>query len=61
MLLSAAAAEWGVDARTLKVENGVIVSPRLKKLSFGEVAAIATKALSCRISTVGSAYQDGLS
>jgi isoquinoline 1-oxidoreductase beta subunit len=43
MLLSAAAAEWGVDARTLKVENGVIVSPRLKKLSFGEVAAAAAK------------------
>ena len=32
LLVRAAAQEWGVDARTCKVVDGVIVSPQLKKL-----------------------------
>ena len=43
LLASAAAAEWGVDPRTCKVENGVILSPQFKKLTFGEVAEAASK------------------
>jgi isoquinoline 1-oxidoreductase subunit beta len=43
LLLAAAAEEWGVDARSLKVADGVIVSPQLKKLRFGEVAEAAAK------------------
>jgi isoquinoline 1-oxidoreductase beta subunit len=42
-LVSAAAAEWGIDARTCRVENGVIISPHLKKLRFGDVAEAASK------------------
>jgi isoquinoline 1-oxidoreductase beta subunit len=42
-LVSAAAAEWGVDARTCRVENGVIISPHLKKLRFGDVAEAASR------------------
>ncbi len=43
LLVSAAAAEWGIDARSCKVEDGVIVSPQFKKLSFGAVAGAAAK------------------
>jgi isoquinoline 1-oxidoreductase beta subunit len=43
VLVHAAAAEWGVDARTCRIENGVIVSPHLKKLRFGDVAEAAAK------------------
>jgi len=43
LLVSAAAAEWGVDARNCRVENGVVVSPHLKKLKFGELAEAASK------------------
>ena len=43
MLVSAAAAEWGVDARTCRVEDGVVVSPHYKKLKYGEVAEAAAK------------------
>jgi len=43
MLVSAAADEWGVDARSCKVANGVILSPQFKKLTFGEVAEAASK------------------
>jgi len=42
-LVSAAAAEWSVDPRTCRVENGVIISPRLDKLRFGQVAEAAAK------------------
>jgi isoquinoline 1-oxidoreductase beta subunit len=42
-LVSAAAAEWGVDPRTCRVENGVVISPRLEKLRFGQVAEAAAK------------------
>ena len=43
MLVSAAADEWGVDARNCKVANGVILSPQFKKKTFGEVAEAASK------------------
>ena len=43
MLVGAAAEQWGVDARSCKVANGVIVSPQFKKLTFGEVAEAASK------------------
>src|SRR6187549_2202945 len=43
LLVSAAAEEWGVDARTCKVDKGVILSPQFKKLTFGEVAEAASK------------------
>jgi isoquinoline 1-oxidoreductase beta subunit len=43
MLVSAAAAEWGIDARNCKVENGVVLSPRFDRLRFGELAAAASK------------------
>ncbi|HUQ09740.1 MAG TPA: xanthine dehydrogenase family protein molybdopterin-binding subunit [Steroidobacteraceae bacterium] len=43
LLVAAAADEWGVDPRTCKVADGVIVSPQYKKLRFGEVAEAAAK------------------
>jgi isoquinoline 1-oxidoreductase beta subunit len=43
MLASAAAAEWGVDPRNCRFENGVIMSPHGKKLKFGAVAEAASK------------------
>src|SRR5688500_12342084 len=43
LLVSAAAAEWGVNARACRVEDGVIISPQYKKLRFGEVAEAAAK------------------
>ncbi len=43
LLVSAAAEEWGVDARSCKVVDGVILSPQFKKLTFGEVAEAAAK------------------
>jgi len=43
MLISAAAAEWGIDARNCKVENGVVLSPRFDRLRFGELAEAAAK------------------
>src|SRR4029077_17038566 len=42
-LVSAAAAEWGVDPRNCQVENGVVVSPHLEKLKFGDLAEAASK------------------
>jgi isoquinoline 1-oxidoreductase beta subunit len=43
MLVAAACAEWDVPATDCRVENGVIVSSRGKRLRFGEVAAAAAK------------------
>jgi len=43
LLVSAAAEEWGVDARSCRVADGVILSPQLKKLKFGEVVDAAAK------------------
>ena len=42
MLISAAAAKWGVDRSTLKAENGV-VSGGGKKATYGQLAAAASK------------------
>ncbi len=43
LLVTAAAAQWGVDARNCQVEDGVIVSPSYEKLRFGQVADAASK------------------
>ena len=43
LLVSAAAAEWGIDARNCRVEDGVVVSPHLKRLKFGQLAVAASK------------------
>jgi len=43
MLVAAAAQEWGVDASTLRTEEGVVISPSGKRLSYG---ALADKAMS---------------
>ncbi len=43
LLMSAAAADWGVDPRTCRVEDGVIFSPHGKRASFGAVAEAASK------------------
>jgi isoquinoline 1-oxidoreductase beta subunit len=43
MLVNAAAAEWGIDARNCKVENGVVLSPRYDRLRFGDLAEAAAK------------------
>ncbi|NJN46487.1 MAG: xanthine dehydrogenase family protein molybdopterin-binding subunit [Candidatus Competibacteraceae bacterium] len=42
MLITAAAADWGVDVATLRAENGFVINPENdRKASFGELAAIA--------------------
>lgn len=43
LLVTAAAAQWGVDARNCQVENGVIIAPNYEKLRFGQVADAASK------------------
>jgi isoquinoline 1-oxidoreductase subunit beta len=43
MLLTAAAEEWNVKPQACRVDNGTIVSPHGKKLTFGEVAEAASK------------------
>ena len=43
MLVNAAAAEWGIDPKSCKVENGTVVSPHFKKLTFGQLADAAAK------------------
>jgi isoquinoline 1-oxidoreductase beta subunit len=43
MLVAVAADEWGVNARSCKVVDGVILSPQFKKLTYGEVAEAAAK------------------
>ena len=43
MLVSAAAAQWGVDAATLRTENGNVIGPGGKKLGYGELADAAMK------------------
>jgi isoquinoline 1-oxidoreductase beta subunit len=43
LLVAAAAEEWGVDPRSCKVADGVIISPQFKKLKFGAVAEAAAK------------------
>jgi isoquinoline 1-oxidoreductase subunit beta len=43
LLVTAAADEWGVNPRSCKVADGVIISPQFKKLKFGDVAEAAAK------------------
>jgi len=43
MLVSAAARDWGVSAANCKVENGFVVSPHGKRVSFGECAEAAAR------------------
>jgi len=43
MLVSAAAAQWKVDASTLRTENGSVIGPGGKKLGYGELADAAMK------------------
>jgi isoquinoline 1-oxidoreductase beta subunit len=43
MLMAAAADEWGISTAGMRVENGSVVSPRGKKLTFGELAAAAAQ------------------
>jgi isoquinoline 1-oxidoreductase beta subunit len=41
MLVSAAAARWGVDAATLRTEDGKVIDARGRTLSYGELAEAA--------------------
>ena len=41
MLISAAAAQWKVDAATLRTRNGVVIGTGGKQLSYGELAEAA--------------------
>jgi isoquinoline 1-oxidoreductase beta subunit len=41
MLVSAAAAQWGVDASTLRTNAGFVVGPGGKKLGYGALAEAA--------------------
>jgi isoquinoline 1-oxidoreductase beta subunit len=43
MLIGAACAEWGIGTAGCRVEDGQVVSPRGKRLSFGAVAEAAAK------------------
>jgi isoquinoline 1-oxidoreductase beta subunit len=43
LLVTAAAEEWGVNARNCKVADGVVVSPHGKKFRFGELVEAAAK------------------
>ena len=43
MLVNAAAAKWGVDAKECSVENGVISNKKGEKLGYGEVVLDAAK------------------
>ena len=43
MLVAAAAQKWGVDAALLKAENGMVLGPRGKKASYGQLAQAAAK------------------
>jgi len=44
MLVAAAAQDWGVDASTLKVANGVIKGPGGKQVTYGMIAPKAATA-----------------
>ena len=43
MLVGAAAAQWGVDAATLRTDAGFVVGPGGRKLGYGELADAAMK------------------
>ncbi len=43
MLISAAAEKWKVDRSQLKAVNGMVIGPKGKKATYGELAAAASK------------------
>lgn len=43
MLVAAAAAQWQVDAAALRTQNGVVIGPGGKRLTYGELAEAAMK------------------
>jgi isoquinoline 1-oxidoreductase beta subunit len=43
MLVAAAAQEWGVDASTVKANNGMLTGPGGKKATYGQMAEAASK------------------
>jgi isoquinoline 1-oxidoreductase subunit beta len=43
MLVAAAAQEWQVEPKTCRAENGFVISPSGKRLSYGKLAAKAAK------------------
>jgi isoquinoline 1-oxidoreductase beta subunit len=43
MLVSAAAAQWGVDTAGLRTREGVVIGPGGKRLAYGELAEAAMK------------------
>ena len=43
MLVSAAAAQWGVDAASLATREGVVIGPGGKRLAYGDLAEAAMK------------------
>ena len=43
MLVSAAAAQWNVDAGSLRTREGVVIGPGGKRLAYGELAEAAMK------------------
>jgi isoquinoline 1-oxidoreductase beta subunit len=43
MLISAAADQWKVDRSELKAENGMVLGPKGKKATYGQLAAAASK------------------
>jgi len=43
MLISAAADKWKVDRASLKAENGMVIGPKGKKATYGQLAAAASK------------------
>ena len=43
MLISAAAAKWNVDRSELRAENGMVLGPKGRKATYGQLAAAASK------------------
>jgi isoquinoline 1-oxidoreductase beta subunit len=43
MLISAAAAKWNVDRSELKAENGMVLGPKGRKATYGQLAEAASK------------------
>jgi isoquinoline 1-oxidoreductase beta subunit len=43
MLVSAAAAQWGVDAASLRTGNGAVIGPGGRSIGYGELAEAAMK------------------
>jgi isoquinoline 1-oxidoreductase beta subunit len=43
MLISAAAEKWGVDRASLRADNGMVLGPKGKKATYGQLAEAAAK------------------